>query len=108
AAGEAGGRRGRKASDGTASAAGASRGPGYPLRGFRDDRVGGAVDALDPAGDLHHHLLVALHEGREGAARFVEDADLGEALEDLFPDDLQLQFGHAVADAAVDAEAERQ
>src|SRR5581483_8622164 len=31
-----------------------------------------------------------------------------EALEDLFPDDLQLQLGQPHADAAVDAEAERQ
>ena len=34
--------------------------------------------------------------------------DLGEALQDLFPDDAQLQLGQAVADAAVDAEAERE
>jgi hypothetical protein len=34
--------------------------------------------------------------------------DHREALEDLFPDDPQLHLGQAVADAAVDAEAERQ
>src|SRR5580704_6739680 len=61
---------------------------------------------LLPAGDDDLHLLVALDEDRIAALGLFEQADFGEALEDLFPDDGQLQLGQAVADAAVDAEAE--
>ena len=60
------------------------------------------------AGDDDLQVLVALHEDGIGALGLFEQPDLGEALEDLFPDDGELQLGQAVADAAVDAEAERQ
>ena len=42
-----------------------------------------------------------------GALRLANHLDHRKPLEDLFPDDGQLHLGHAVADAAVDAEAER-
>src|SRR5579859_4603029 len=61
-----------------------------------------------PPGNDDLHLLVALDEDRVAAAGLLQEADLGEALHDLFPDDGQLQLGQAVADAAVDAVAERQ
>src|SRR5215203_3519011 len=61
-----------------------------------------------PPRDHHGQALVALHEHRMGANRFAGQADLREALQDLFPDDAQLQLGQAIADAAMDAEAERE
>jgi chaperonin cofactor prefoldin len=57
-------------------------------------------------GDLHLHRAVALDEGGVDAAGFLQHLDLETALEDFLPDDAQLHFGQAVADAAVDAEAE--
>jgi hypothetical protein len=40
------------------------------------------------------------------AARRPQDLDRREAIEDLFPQDAQSQFGEPIADAAMDAEAE--
>src|SRR5580698_6761775 len=60
-----------------------------------------------PRRDDHRQLLVAFDEAGRDADRLADDPDLREALEYLFPDHPQLQLGQAVADAAVDAEAER-
>src|SRR6185437_14185962 len=56
----------------------------------------------------YRHAVVALHEARRDAAGFAGEFDVREAFHDLFPDDLELQFRQAIADAAVNAEAERQ
>ena len=53
-------------------------------------------------------VSIALDEARIHPLGLADHLDLVEALEDLFPDDLQLQLGEPHADAAVDAEAERQ
>ena len=53
-------------------------------------------------------FLVALHEGRKDAMRLFHHLDAVVALEDLLPDDFQLQLRKAQAHAAVDAEAERE
>ena len=47
-----------------------------------------------------------MHEGREDALRLADHLDPLEAPQDLLPQDLQLQLRQAVADAAMDAEAE--
>src|SRR5471030_3208957 len=60
-----------------------------------------------PRRDDHLHALEAVHERRVAAHRLADHLDHREALEDLLPDDGQLHLGHAVADTAVDAEAER-
>ena len=62
----------------------------------------------DQAGNAHRQVGDAMHEGRVDALRLAHHLDRREALQDLFPDDLQLHLGQAVADAAVDAEAEGQ
>src|SRR6185437_735263 len=56
----------------------------------------------------YRHAVVAFHEARRDAAGFAGEFDVREAFHDLFPDDLELQFGQTVSHAAVDAEAERQ
>src|ERR1700740_1948239 len=53
-------------------------------------------------------MLDPLHETRIHPLGRPNHLDIVEALEDLFPDNLELQLGKADADAAVDAEAERQ
>ena len=58
--------------------------------------------------DHHRHRGEAVHEVRLRARRLAHHLDHREALQDLLPQDLQLQLGQAVADAAVDAEAEGQ
>src|SRR3984957_2271349 len=63
--------------------------------------------ASGPRGNDHLHALEAVHEGRVAAHRLANHLDHREALQDLFPDDGELHLGHAIADAAVDAEAER-
>jgi hypothetical protein len=47
-----------------------------------------------------------MHEVRLGARRLAHELDAREAFQDLLPQHLQLPLGQAVADAAVDAEAE--
>src|SRR5262245_6964721 len=59
-------------------------------------------------GDAHGKRLVALHEAREDAMGLLHHLDGVVALQDLLPDDSELQFRQAEAHAAVDAEAERQ
>src|SRR5947209_4607749 len=63
-------------------------------------------DRLGVPGDHHRHMEVALDEAGKGSLRLGHDLDLVPALEDLLPDDLELHLGEAIADAAVDAEAE--
>src|SRR5690606_9158923 len=83
------------------------RGPGDPLA--RPHRMPSLPRRGSVAGgDEHLHLLVAFHEERVGALGLLEQPNLREALENLFPDDRQLQLRQAIAHAAVDAEAERQ
>src|SRR5262249_39005353 len=52
--------------------------------------------------------LVAADEAGIDALRLANDLDAVEPLQHLFPDDAQLQLGKPHADAAVDAETERQ
>ena len=56
----------------------------------------------------HRQGLVALDEAGIHPLRLADHLNVVEALEDFFPDDLQLQLGQPDADAAMDAEAERQ
>src|SRR5215831_2028221 len=65
-------------------------------------------EALVPRRDVDEHALVALHEARVGAFRLLQQLDVGEPLQDFFPDHPELQLGQPIADAAVDAEPERQ
>src|SRR5258708_14619438 len=58
--------------------------------------------------DEHRKRLIALHEAGEHPLRFGEHFEIEISFEDFFPDDLELHFGQAIADAAMDAEAERQ
>src|SRR6516165_695631 len=58
--------------------------------------------------DTDREGLVALDETRIHPLRLVHHLDLVETPEDLLPDNLQLQLGKSHADAAMDAEAERQ
>src|SRR3954469_6924413 len=58
-------------------------------------------------GNPHRQGLVALDEAGINPLRLFDHVDPVKALEDLFPDDFQLQFGKPHADATVDAEAER-
>jgi len=66
----------------------------------------GFVEALSC--DLHGQKVVAFDEARVRPLGFANDFNLLETLQDLFPDDLQLQLRKSHADAAVYAEAERQ
>src|SRR5579871_2560526 len=65
-----------------------------------------SVDGLGR--DPHRQMIVALDEARIRPHRLTDHLDLVEALENLFPDDLELQLGKPHADAAMDTEAERQ
>src|SRR5690349_810894 len=58
-------------------------------------------------GNAYGQGLVALDKAGINPRRLLDHVDPVEPLEDLFPDDLQLQLGKPHADAAVDAEAER-
>src|SRR5215467_8247251 len=58
-------------------------------------------------GNAHRHRLIAFDEVRAHAPRLADDLDTLEALQDLLPHHLQLHLGQALADAAMDAEAER-
>src|SRR6187402_390448 len=58
--------------------------------------------------NAHRQLLDAADEARIDALRLADHLDAVETLQHFLPDDLQLQLGEAHADAAVDAEAERQ
>src|SRR6202044_601688 len=49
-----------------------------------------------------------MDEGREHPLRLSDNLDSWQAIEDFLPQDLQLHFGQALADASVNAEAERQ
>src|SRR6185295_2403340 len=53
-------------------------------------------------------LLDAAHKTRIDPLRFADHFDTVEAFQHFLPHDLQLQLGEPHADAAVDAEAERQ
>src|ERR1700759_5562803 len=64
-----------------------------------------------PAGSgryAYRQDLDAANEGGIDPLRLADHLDPVEALEHLLPDDLELQLGEPHADAAVDAEAERQ
>src|SRR6202046_1492170 len=66
-------------------------------------------DARHPSGrDPHRQFADPVYEGREHPLRLADDLDSRQAIEDFLPQDLQLHFGQALADAAVNAEAERQ
>src|SRR5215831_19429584 len=58
-------------------------------------------------GNAHRHRLIAFDEVRAHAPRLADDLDTLEALQDLLPHHLELHLGQALADAAMDAEAER-
>src|SRR5437868_4854762 len=58
--------------------------------------------------DQDRQFLDALHEAGADALRLADDLDHREPLQNLLPDHPQLHLGQAVADAAVDSEAERQ
>src|SRR5262245_6957644 len=58
--------------------------------------------------DADRQGLVALHEAGIDPPGLANHLDIVEALEDLLPDDLELQLGEPHADAAVDSKAERQ
>src|SRR5207245_3909203 len=57
-------------------------------------------------GDARRQGLVAVDKARIDPLRLADHLDIVEAFQDLFPDDLQLQFGEPQAHATVDAEAE--
>src|SRR5207302_9650669 len=59
-------------------------------------------------GYAHRQGLDAAYKAGIDPLRLADHLDLLEALEHLLPDDLQLQLGQPHADAAMDAEAERQ
>src|SRR5258706_2685362 len=61
---------------------------------------------LDPGGNEDFHAAVGAQEAGLQPHRFFDDLDGREAPEDLLPDHLQLHLGQAIADAAMDAEAE--
>src|SRR5580704_1044837 len=67
-----------------------------------------SIAACESCSDTNRQRLVALDEARIHPLRLVDHLDPVEALEDLLPDNLQLQLGKPHADAAVDTEAERQ
>src|SRR5260370_34568171 len=58
-------------------------------------------------GDPHRERGDAVDEVGVDALGFVHDLDHREALHDFLPHDRQLHFGQPVADAPMDAEAER-
>jgi hypothetical protein len=58
------------------------------------------------AGNAHRQGLVALHKTRIHSFGFANHHNIIEALEDFFPDDLQLQFGQSDPDATMNTEAE--
>src|SRR6202022_3873823 len=59
-------------------------------------------------GNAHRQGFDASHEARIHPLRLPDHFDLVESFQHLLPYDLQLLFGKPHADAAVDAEAERQ
>src|SRR5882757_6198673 len=72
------------------------------LRCARYDSVGNS--ARNP----HRQVLDPPHKARIAPLRLADHFDAVEALQHFLPDDLELQLGEPHADAAVDAEAERQ
>src|SRR6202030_1014096 len=60
------------------------------------------------AGNPHRKMAEPTHECRSNARRLAHDFNHLETTQNLFPENLQLQFGKSVADAAVDAEAKGQ
>src|ERR1700694_1103296 len=62
---------------------------------------------MSSAGDADRQGLIALHKTRIHPLGLGDHLNIVEALEDFFPDDLQLQLGQPQADAAVNTEAER-
>src|SRR5205085_5882576 len=91
------------------------RKPAAPVKPFAltaSAREGGFSSALTVrfslAGNTNRQRLDAPHEAGIDPFRRAYHLDPVEALEHLLPDDLQLQFGQPHADAAMDAEAERQ
>src|SRR5262249_8225867 len=79
-------------------------GPGYSENG--ENSSAGFVWAL--CRDTDGQVLVALDEAGIAPLWLVHQLDIVEPLQDLLPDDLQLQFREPQAHAAVNAEAERQ
>src|SRR5579883_1211477 len=73
--------------------------PPSPTRG---EGTGGAASAWNP----DRQIFDAAHEAGIEPLRLAHHLDGLEALQDLLPDNAQLQLGEAHADAAVDAEAE--
>src|ERR1700689_4251300 len=70
----------------------------------RGDPIPSRASGRDP----HRQFADPLDEGREHTLRLTDNLDSWQAIEDFLPQDLQLHFGQALADAAVNAEAERQ
>src|SRR3984893_12686366 len=58
--------------------------------------------------DPHRQFADPVNEGREHALGLADDLDSWQPIEDFLPKNLQLHFGQALADAAVNTEAERQ
>src|SRR3954470_16189072 len=70
-------------------------------------RVGSA--ACPPSGrNAYRQRLDAAHKAGIDPLRLADDFDAVEPLQHFLPHDLQLQFGQPHADAAMNAEAERQ
>src|SRR5947208_7582873 len=72
---------------------------------FRSSQVTG-LRYQGLAGDPNRQGLVAFDKTRIHPLGFADHLNIIEPIEDLFPDDLELQLGEPDSDAAVDAEAE--
>src|SRR3984957_13181893 len=69
----------------------------------------GKAQACPPLGrNAHRQRGVSLDKAGIDPLRFADHLDRVKSFQHLLPDDLELQFGQPHADAAVDAEAERQ
>src|SRR5258708_40140699 len=58
--------------------------------------------------DPHRQFADPADEGGKHPLRRADDLDAWQAIEDFLPENLQLHFGQALADTAVNAETERQ
>src|SRR5471032_1547084 len=70
--------------------------------------VGKAQACPSSRWNAHRQGFVALHEARIDSPGLADHLDIVEPFQHLLPHDLQLQLGEPHADAAVNAEAERQ
>src|SRR5437868_14009484 len=73
---------------------------------FRSSQVTG-LWCQGLAGDPDRQGLVTFDKTRIHPLGFIDHLNISESLENLFPDDLELQLGQPDSDAAMDAEAER-